>query len=136
VTKSVTSPLEALLTRLSRIDGVVAAALTTADGLPVAATGRASSSELAELRSATVAAIFGAVDRALPGLGLGHVNAATLETTSYTVYMVGLRDLVLSAVAEPASDRETIRAELARVAGILSQVNRRNGDRDESRSTG
>jgi predicted regulator of Ras-like GTPase activity (Roadblock/LC7/MglB family) len=124
VTKMATSPLTALLTRLSRIDGVVAAALTTAEGLPIAATGRASAAELAELRSATTAAIFGAVGRALPGLGLGQVHAATIETTAYTVYLCGLGDLVLSAVAEPSSERAAIRAELAQVAEVLARVNR------------
>jgi predicted regulator of Ras-like GTPase activity (Roadblock/LC7/MglB family) len=124
VTKSGSNPLIAQMTRLSRIDGVVAAARTTAEGLPIAATGRAAGAELAELRSATTAAIFGAVGRALPGLGLGQVHAATIETTAYTVYLCGLGDLVLSAVAEPSAERATIRTELSRVAEVLAQVNR------------
>ena len=124
MTKTATSPLTALLTRLSRLDGVVGAALTTADGLPVAATGQPAAPELVELRSATIAAIFGAVDRALPGLGLGKVHAATIETTTYTVYLCGLGDLVLSAVAEPSAERASIQAELARVADVLARVSR------------
>ena len=124
MTKGGTSPIVALLTRLSRIEGVVAAALTTAEGLPIAATGRAADVELAELRSATTAAIFGAVGRALPGLGLGQVHAATIETTAYTVYLCGLGDLVLSAVAEPSAERATIRSELSKVAEVLVRVNR------------
>ena len=118
------SPLAALLTRLTRIDGVVAAALTTAEGLPVATTGRSDMAALADLRSATVAAIFGAVDRALPSLGLGQVHAATIETTAYSVYLCGLGDLVLSAVAERGAERNAVLTELARVAEVLSRVSR------------
>lgn len=118
------SPLTALLTRLTRIEGVAAAALTTAEGLPIATNGRSDMAGLADLRSATVAAIFGAVDRALPGLGLGQVHAATIETTAYSVYLCGLGDLVLSAVAERGADRNAVLTELARVAEVLSRVNR------------
>jgi predicted regulator of Ras-like GTPase activity (Roadblock/LC7/MglB family) len=118
------SPLAALLTRLTRIDGVVAAALTTAEGLPVATTGRSDMAALADLRSATVAAIFGAVDRALPSLGLGQVHAATIETTAYSVYLCGLGDLVLSVVAERGAERNAVLTELARVAEVLSRVSR------------
>ena len=117
------SPIVALLTRLTRIEGVAAAALTTADGLPVAATGEPGAPELVELRSATIAAIFGAVGRAVPGLGLGKVHAATIETTSYTVYLCGLGDLVLSVVAARSAEREAIWSELAKVADVLSRVN-------------
>jgi predicted regulator of Ras-like GTPase activity (Roadblock/LC7/MglB family) len=122
--KSAASPIVALLTRLTRIEGVVAAALTTADGLPVASTGQPAAPELVELRSATIAAIFGAVDRALPGLGLGQVHAATIETTVYSVYLCGLGDLVLSAVAERSADRNAVFGELARLADVLSRLNR------------
>lgn len=122
--KTKSSPIVALLTRLTRIEGVAAAALTTADGLPVAAAGQPTASELVELRSATIAAIFGAVGRALPGLGLGKVHAATIETTTYSVYLCGLGDLVLSAVAERSADRDAIWGELAKVAEVLSRVNR------------
>lgn len=122
--KSPASPIVALLTRLTRIEGVVAAALTTADGLPVAATGQPAAPELVELRSATIAAIFGAVDRALPGLGLGKVHAATIESTTYSVYLCGLGDLVLSAVAERSADRNSVFGELARLADVLSRVTR------------
>ena len=118
------SPIVALLTRLTRIQGVAAAALTTADGLPVAATGQPTTPEVVELRSATIAAIFGAVGRAVPGLGLGKVHAATIETTAYTVFLCGLDDLVLSVVAERSAGREEIWSELAKVADVLSRVNR------------
>src|SRR5581483_5211373 len=118
------SPIAVLLTRLTRVEGVVAAALTTADGLPVASTGQAAPPELAELRSATIAAIFGAVDRALPGLALGKVHAATIETTTYSVYLCGLGDLVLSAIAERSAERDAVRGELARVADVLSRIQR------------
>jgi predicted regulator of Ras-like GTPase activity (Roadblock/LC7/MglB family) len=121
-TKSTPSPIVALLTRLTRIEGVVAAALTTAEGLAIAATGEPAAPELVDLRSATIAAIFGAVDRALPGLGLGKVHAATIETTAYSVYLCGLGDLVLSAVANRSADRNAVFEELARLADVLSRV--------------
>ena len=121
-TKTAISPIVALLTRLTRIKGVVGAALTTAEGLPVASTGQPAAPELVELRSATIAAIFGAVDRALPGLGLGQVHAATIETTAYSVYLCGLGDLVLSAIAERSADRNAVFGELARLADVLSRV--------------
>ena len=131
---SAASPLVVLLTRLTRIPGVVAASLTTADGLPVATSGE--SAPLDELRSATVAAIFGAVDRALPGLQLGQVHAATIETTIYTVHLLGLKDLVLSAVAERRADRALVDAEMARVADVLSKVRSGSGTDAGDREAG
>lgn len=119
-----TSPLVALLTRLTRLDGVVAAALSTADGLPIASAGDAGQAPLAELRSATTAAIFGAVNRALPGLGLGNVHAAKIETTVYAVYLRGLGDLVLSAVVERRAPGAGVECELDRVVTILNSLNR------------
>lgn len=52
------------------------------------------------------------------------MRAATIETAACTVYLCGLGDLVLSAVAEPQADGEGLRAELVRVADVLSRVNR------------
>jgi predicted regulator of Ras-like GTPase activity (Roadblock/LC7/MglB family) len=128
------SPLVALLTRLTRLPNVVAAALTTSEGLPVASAGE--SAELSELRSATVAAIFGAVDRALPGLALGQVHAATIETTIYTVHLRGLGRLVLSAIAERGADRAAVDAEMVRVADVLARVRGVDGTDARDRQAG
>ena len=52
------------------------------------------------------------------------MHAATIETTTYSVYLCGLGDLVLSAIAERSADRNAVFGELARLAEVLTRVNR------------
>jgi len=119
VTKAGGSPLVVLLARLTRLPNVLLATLATREGLLVAAAGAADG---AELRSATTAALFGALDRSMPTLQFGELESATVETTSYTLFLRGVGGLVLTAVAERSADRARIQAELGRVASVLKRV--------------
>jgi predicted regulator of Ras-like GTPase activity (Roadblock/LC7/MglB family) len=118
------SPLAVLLARITRLGGVVGATLATREGLLVASAGRPGAAEWAELRSATTAALFGSLDRSLPSLRLGEVESAVVETTAYTLFLHGVGGLVLAAVAEKTADRASVQAEVARVASVLSRVER------------
>lgn len=122
-----TSPLVALLVRVTRLAGVLSAEIATRDGLPVALSGAAL--EGGEMRAATAAALFGAVDRALPGIGLGGLEATTVETSEYTLYLRAAHSLVLTAVARRGSDRAAILAEMERVANVLARVDRAQKER-------
>jgi predicted regulator of Ras-like GTPase activity (Roadblock/LC7/MglB family) len=113
------SPLVVLLTRLTRLSDVRLATLATREGLLVAAAGE---SDGAELRSATTAALFGALDRSMPSLQFGELESATVETTAYTLFLHGVGGLVLTAVAERSADRTRVRVELGRVAKVLAQL--------------
>jgi predicted regulator of Ras-like GTPase activity (Roadblock/LC7/MglB family) len=113
------SPLVVLLARLTRLPDVRLATLATREGLLVAAAGAADG---AELRSATTAALFGALDRSMPSLQFGELESATVETTAYTLFLHGVGGLVLTAVAERTADRIRVHAELRRVAAILERL--------------
>lgn len=113
------SPLVVLLTRLTRLPNVRLATLATREGLLVAAAGAA---DAAELRSATTAALFGALDRSMPSLQFGELESATVETTAYTLFLHGVGDLVLTAVAERSADHARVRGELGRVANVLAKL--------------
>jgi predicted regulator of Ras-like GTPase activity (Roadblock/LC7/MglB family) len=119
VTKAAGSPLVVLLARLTRLPHVRLATLATREGLLVAAAGAADG---AELRSATTAALFGALDRSMPSLQFGELESATVETTAYTLFLRGVGGLVLTAVAERSADRARVQAELGRVASVLARV--------------
>lgn len=130
LTKSVaTSPLVVLLSRLTRLGGVVHAAISTREGLMVATAPAGERPQAAEARSATTAALFGSLDRALPALGLGTVDSATVETSAYTLFLRGAGRLVLTAVAERGADRSAVQAELSRVAGVLARHDRAHKER-------
>ena len=113
------SPLVVLLARLTRLPDVRLATLATREGLLVAAAG---ADDGAELRSATTAALFGALERSMPSLQLGELENAVVETTAYTLFLHGVGGLVLTAVAERSADRTQVRAELVRVAGVLARL--------------
>jgi predicted regulator of Ras-like GTPase activity (Roadblock/LC7/MglB family) len=119
VNRATGSPLVVLLARLTRLPNVRLATLATREGLLVATAGAADG---AELRSATTAALFGALDRSMSSLQFGELESATVETTTYTLFLRGVGGLVLTAVAERSADRARVQAELGRVASVLARV--------------
>ena len=115
-----TDPVQAALTRITKVPGVRGAMVVDAEaGVPVA-------SEVAEgVRETAVAALagslFGRTADASTASGFGRVRLLHLESGDGHLFVAGAGALLVVALAEPTAQLGLIRIEAGRAAGELSE---------------
>ncbi len=106
-----------VLAGISEIDGVRGTFLAGSDGLVIAS--QCDDEGLADLRAALIAAAFATVDRTISQLEIGEARLASIETTTHTIHVARLRDLILAVIAERGASPSVIRWEMRRAARHL-----------------
>lgn len=116
--QSQATAMHEVLADIAEVEGVQSTFLAGADGLIVASEGDAV--EIADLRAALIAAIFATVDRAISQLQVGEARLASIETTSHSIHVARLQDLILAVIADRQASASVIRWEIRRAARRLA----------------
>ncbi len=111
--------LQDYLDELVGLEGVQGALISLKNGLLAASsfTGDADENALA----ATAAAVFDAMNRHFIEAGLGEVVDTIIETSSYSIQIVGANDLILVVFAEKRMNVKEIRLHMRRTAIELAE---------------
>lgn len=105
---------------LAEVQGVRSTFLVGHDGLIVATQG--DQAQDADLRAALIAATFGAIGRAVSQMDVGSPCLVRIETTTRTLHIADLTDLLLVVVAERESNSSVVNWEMWRVARLVARV--------------
>lgn len=110
--------MEQLLNDLASLPGVRGSLLISRDGLVIGSRlGDAQDPDEIAVMGATV---FGALDRAAQQVGLGQVVDSIVQTTSYSVQVLGAGDVVLVVIADKGMNVAEVRREMRNIANQLA----------------
>jgi predicted regulator of Ras-like GTPase activity (Roadblock/LC7/MglB family) len=110
--------MEAILQRITEIEGVAGAILVGKDGLVVAGT---MDGEDAELLGAMAAACFSAVSRYTEEIGIGEARRAVIEAERGTLSIIEVGDLILVVNTTPQVHLGRVRLEMARASQRVAE---------------
>lgn len=93
--------------------------IVSRDGLVLSAHLAAGQDE--EMLAAVGATIFGTLDRSIQKMGLGGVMDSIVETTSHSLQMLGVGNLVVLVIADKRMNVAEVRREMRRLAAELTE---------------
>lgn len=110
--------MEHLLSSLAALPGVRGSLLIGRDGLVIGS--RLRDSQDADELAVMGATVFGALDRAIQQVGLGTVVDSIIQTSVYSIQVLGAGEVVLVVIADKGMNVAEVRREMRTIANQLA----------------